>query len=83
MKSEEPRGGNKGGGHAQVGRARPHPRGGLGTLLAHLRYSVGFFWSKNNLREISGQLDSVWFSFSVILKNKEKQKLALGSRLIG
>ena len=45
--------------------------------------SVGFFWSKNDLREISGQLDYVWFSFSAILKNKEKQKLALGSRLIG
>ena len=65
-----------------VGRAL-HPHGGLGTLLVHLRYSVGFFWSKNNLREISGQLDSVWFSFSAILKNKEKQKLAPGSGLIG
>ena len=65
------------------GRARPHPRGGLGTLLVHLRYSVGFFWSKNNLREVSGQLDSVWFSFSAILKSKEKHKLAPGSRLIG
>ena len=65
-----------------VGRG-PHPRGCLGTLLAHLRCFVGFFWSKNNLREISGQLDSIWFSFSAILKNKEKQKLVLGSRLIG
>ena len=78
-----PRGVHEIGGHAQGGRARPHPRGGLGTLLAHLQYSVGFFWSKNDLREISGQLDSVWFSFSAILKNKEKQKLTLGSRLIG
>ena len=59
------------------------PRGWLGTLLAHLRYSVCFFWSKNNLRQISGQLDSVWFSFSAILKNKEKTELALGSRLLG
>ena len=57
--------GNKSGGSsrrprgrgAQGGRVRPHPRGGLGTLLAHLRYSVGSFWSKNDLREISGQLD--------------------------
>ena len=60
------------------GRACPHPRGCLGTLLAHLRYSVGFFWSKNNLREISGQLDSVWFSFSAILKNKEKTETGTG-----
>ena len=60
-----------------VGRA-PHPRGGLETLLAHLRYSVGFFWSKNDLREISGQLDSVWFSFSAILKNKEKTETGSG-----
>ena len=73
----------RGRGRAQGCRARPHPRGCLGTLLAHLQYSVGFFWSKNNLHEISGQLDSVWFSFCAILKNKEKQKLALGSRLIG
>ena len=63
--------------------ARPRPRGCLGTLLAHLRYSVGFFWSKNDLRENSGQWDSVWFSFFVILKNNKKWKLALGSRLIG
>ena len=41
-----------------VGRA-PRPRGCLGTLLAHLRCSVGFFWSKNNLRKFSGQLDYV------------------------
>ena len=54
-----PRGGHEVAGRAQGGRARPHPRGGLGTLLAHLLYSAGFFWSKNDLREISGQLDSV------------------------
>ena len=82
-KSGGPRGGHEIRGRAQGGRARPHPRGCLGTLLAHLRCSVGFFWSKNKLRKISGQLDSVWFSFSAILKNKEKQKLAVGSRLIG
>ena len=39
--------------------ARPHPRGCLGTPLVHLRCSVGFFWSKNKFREVSGQLDSV------------------------
>ena len=64
---------------AQVGRARPHPHGVLGTLLVHLRYSVGFFWSKNNLREFSGQLDFIWYSFSAILKNKEKTEI--GTRL--
>ena len=37
----------------------PHPCGQSGTLLVHLRYSVGFFWSKNKFREVSGQLDSV------------------------
>ena len=36
-----------------------HPRGQPGTLLVQLRYSVGFFWSKNKFREVSGQLDSV------------------------
>ena len=67
--------GNKSGGSSRRPRGRghaPHPRAGLGTLLAHLRYSVGFFRSKNDIHEILGQLDSVWFSFSAILKNKEK-----------
>ena len=73
--------GNKSGGSPRRPRGRgvrPHPRGCLGTLLAHLRYSVGFFWSKNNLREISGQLDYVWFSFFAILKNKEKTETGTG-----
>ena len=60
-----------------VGRAL-YPRGGLGTLLVHLRYSVGFFWLKNNLREILGQLNSIWYSFSAILKNKEKTETGTG-----
>ena len=64
------------------GRA-PHPRGQPGTLLAQLFYSRGFFWSITNHQKLARQLDSVWYSFSVKLKNKEKQKLALGSRLIG
>ena len=50
-----------GGGHA------PHPRGQPGTLLAQLFDSLAFFWSKNKLRQVSGQLDSVWFSFFAIL----------------
>ena len=60
-----------------------HPRGRLGTLLAQLFYSGGFFWSIKNPQKLAGQLDSVWYSFSIKLKNKEKHKLALGSRLIG
>ena len=77
-KSGGPRGGHAVGGRAQEGRARPHPRGCLGTPLVHLRYSVGFFWTQNNLREFSGQLDSVWFSVSAILKNKEKTETGTG-----
>ena len=73
------KGARLGGGHA------PHPRGKPGTLLAQLFYSGGFFWSIKNHQKLARQLDSVWYSFSVKLKNKEKQKLALalGSRLIG
>ena len=37
----------------QVTRGQPR------TLLVQLRYSVGFFWSKNKFREVLGQLDSV------------------------
>ena len=41
------------------GWGRPHPRGQHGTLVVQLRYSVGFFWSKNKFHEVSGQLDFV------------------------
>ena len=68
----------RGRGRAQGGRARPYPRGCLRTLLGALWCSVGFFLSKDDLREISGQLDSVWFSFSGILKNKEKTETGTG-----
>ena len=64
---------------AQGGGRSPHPRGQPGNLLAQLFYSMSFFWSKNKLREVLGQLDSVWFSFSVKLKNKEKTET--GTRL--
>ena len=77
-KSGGPRGSHEVGGRAQgVGRAL-YPHGGLGTLLVHLRCFVGFFWSKNNLRKFSGQLDSVWYSFSVKLKIKEKIETGTG-----
>ena len=73
----------RGRGRAQgVGHAL-HPRGWLGTLLSQLFYSEGFFWSIKNYQKLARQLDSVWYSFSAILKNKEKHKLALGSGLIG
>ena len=36
-----------------------HPRGWIGTLLAQLFYSGGFFWSKNNRHKVSGHLDSI------------------------
>ena len=49
----------RGRGRAQGGGRAPHPRGQPMTLLVHLQYSVGFFWSKNKFREVSGQLDSV------------------------
>ena len=61
-----------GGGHA------PHPRGQPGTLLAQLFYSGGFFWSRKNHQKLARQLDSVWYSFSVKLKNKEKTETGTG-----
>ena len=68
----------RGRGRAQGGGRASHPRGQPGTLLAQLFYSMAFFWSKNKLRQVSGQLDSVWFSFSAILKNKEKTETGTG-----
>ena len=77
-KSGGPRGSHEvGGAPSGVGRAS-HPHGCLRTPVAHLQYSVGFFWSKNNLRKFSGQLDSVWYSFSVKLKIKEKIETGTG-----
>ena len=49
-----------------------HPRGWLGALLAQLFYSQAFFWSLKNHHKLARQLDSIWYSFSVKLKNKEK-----------
>ena len=53
-------------------------RGRLGTLLAQLFYSRGFFWSIKNHQKLARQLDSVWYSFSVKLKNKEKTETCTG-----
>ena len=48
-------------------RARPLPRGLLVGPLTCTPSFLGFFPSKNKFHEVSGQLDSVWFSFSAIL----------------
>ena len=53
-------------------------RGWLGTLLAQLFYSGGFFWSIKNHQKLARQLDSFWYSFSVKLKNKEKTETGTG-----
>ena len=68
----------RGRGRAQGGGRASHPRGQLGTLLAQLFYSMAFFWSKNKLHQVSDQLDSVWYSFSAKLKNKEKTETSTG-----
>ena len=78
---EDTRGAHKPSGRAPLGRTL-EACGLLGTLLALSPSHVGVFWSKKNHRKILFRLDSVWYSFSVKLKNKEKQKLALGSGLI-
>ena len=68
----------RGRGRAQgVGRAL-HPHGWLGTLLAQLCYSGGFCWSIKTHQKLACQLDSVWYSFSVKLKNKEKIETGTG-----
>ena len=48
------------------------------TLLAQLFYSRGFFWSIKNHQKLARHLDSIWYSFSVELKNKEKTKTGTG-----
>ena len=55
-----------------------HPRGWLEILLAQLFYSRGFFWSIKNHQKLARQLDSVWYSFFVKLKNKEKTETSTG-----
>ena len=62
----------------EVGAHAPHPRGQPGTLLAQLFHSRGLFWSIKNNQKLARQLDSVWYSFSVKLKNKEKTETGTG-----
>ena len=72
------RGDHEVGGRAQGGRARPPPScvpresSGPSPILR------GLLLVLNDLREILGQLDSVRFSFSAILKNNEKIEIGTG-----
>ena len=52
LRSVEHHGAHKAGG-TQGGRARPHPRGQPGTLLAQLFYSGGLFWSIKNRQKLA------------------------------
>ena len=68
----------------------PYPLGVPSVLVAaswllrlHLQVSWFGYGPRKIIAKVSFRLDSVWYSFSVKLKNKEKHKLALGSRLIG
>ena len=66
------------------GRARHHPRGWLRTLLAQLFYFGGFFWSMKKSSKIGTSIGlRLVFLFCKTQKQGKKQKLALGSRLIG
>ena len=60
------------------GERAPRPRGQPGTLLTQLFLLWGFFWSIKNHQKLARQLDSVWYSFSVKLKNKEKTETGTG-----
>ena len=62
----------------EAGRRALHPRGWLGTLLAQLFYSGGFFWSIKKHQKLARKLDSIWYSFSTKLKYKEKAKTGTG-----
>ena len=66
------------GGAPQGGGRATHPRGQPGTLLAQLLHSMGFFWSIKIRQKLARQLDSVCYSFSVKLKNKEKTETGTG-----
>ena len=57
--SGEPRGAHEGGGRAQGSGRTPLPRDLLTDPLTCTPCLLGFFPSKNEFREVSGQLDSV------------------------
>ena len=59
-----PRGAHEGGGRTQGGGRAPLPRDLLVDPPTRTPSLLGFFPSKNEFREVSGQLDSICFSFS-------------------
>ena len=73
----------RGRGRSQGGRARPTPSWMARDSSGPTLLLWGLLLVQTNHQKLARQLDSVWYSFSVKLKNKEKQKLALDSRLIG
>ena len=83
MKSETQRGGHEGGGRAQ-GVGAPLPRAFLVASLTYTPSLLDCFRSKNNSPEgfIPFGLRLI-FLFCETLKQGKKQKLALGSGLIG
>ena len=50
----------------------PHPCNRLVALLTCTQSHLGVFWTKKNHHEVLFRLDTVWYYFSVKLKNKEK-----------
>ena len=82
--SGEPRGAHVGGGRAQGGGRAPLPRAFLVASLTYTPSILDCFRSKNNSPEgfIPFGLRLI-FLFCETLKQGEKQKLALGSGLIG
>ena len=78
------RGAHEGGGHAQGGGRAPLPRAFLVASLTYTPSLLDCFRSKNNFPEgfIPFGLRLI-FLFCETLKQGEKQKLALGSGLIG
>ena len=62
---------------ASLGRAL-RACGALMTLLTSSPSPTCVFWSKKNHRKVLFCLDSVWYSFSVKVKNKEKTGTGIG-----
>ena len=69
--------------HAPSGVGAPPPSWVAGDSSGPTPMLRGLLLVHKNHQKLARQLDSVWYSFSVKLKNKGKQKLVLGSRLIG
>ena len=68
----------RGRGHAQGGRARPPPSWMAGDSSGPTLLLWGFFWSIKNHQKLARELESVWYSFSVKIKNKEKIETGTG-----